>query len=348
MPWQTALAEEEQPGRAVGVPWVFSDADAAREWDGLLARFPMASPYQGYSWGEYRRAFGWRPLRLVLPSGSHPWALAQCLVREFPLCRIVVVWIPLGPLVNDGEWEAFGKSLRKIFEGWRLYIRIEPPMPCGVEETAQLIQAGWRPVRSRLNSGKTIVVSLQDREPERRRHLSSNWRHNLVRGERQGLLGKRWSGSEAVSAMFELYREMVEFKRIKPTVDEASLGRMFECFGKDFILIVVRSSGGAILAARGGGRTGTQGLDLFAATSSLGRQAYASYVALWRLMEEFHKEGVLFYDLGGVDPKETPGVHNFKRGVGGVLVERVGEWEWCPSATLSRAVNLWVRTKRLS
>ena len=96
-----------------------------------------------------------------------------------------------------------------------------------------------------------------------------------------------------------------------------------------------------MLAARAGGWLGLQGYDLFAATSRAGRKSYASYVTLWRLLEDLRQYGVKTYDLAGVDPLGTPGVYHFKRGIGGVEIQRLGEWEWSQSESLKWAVNAW-------
>jgi len=321
---------------------VVPDSEAARVWDSHMAGFASPSFHQGYSWGEYRRGFGWRPLRLLLRQEDALMGMAQCLVREFPLCRTAVVWVPGGPLLNGNEWGSFIETMKARFHGRSLYIRIEPPRPHGDEEF-QLMSAGWRPVRSRLNSGKTIVVSLLEDEPKRRCRLTGNWRHNLARGERRNLIVERWTPSpEADDALSQLYRDMVEFKGIPPAMDKDSIAQLGRAFGTRFIIIAVRSQAGKLLAARGGGLVRTMGYDLLAAASATARKTYASYVAMWRLLEEFQRLGAATYDLGGVDLETTPGVYHFKRGIGGSLVDRIGEWEWSDSKVLSLAVNAWV------
>jgi len=322
---------------------VLSDSEAALRWDDLVLACGVPAFQQGYRWGEYKRASGWRPVRCVLSSPEGIWGLAQCLVKEFNIGKAAVVWLPGGPLLDRQDLDEFLLILKKMFEGWWLYVRVDLPGPADGQILHRLKSSKWRRPMSRLNSGQTIMLSLYEEEEARRRRLSSNWRHNLARGERHGVLAERWKGPGDLDLLIHLYCKMVAFKRIPPALTEVSLQQMIRIFGDRFLVMVARDRSGQVVAARGAGWLGPQGYDLFAATSEAGRKIYASYVAAWRLFEELRSEGVTTYDLAGVDRKNVPGVFTFKQGTGGALVERCGEWEWSQSAVVRLAVNAWVK-----
>jgi lipid II:glycine glycyltransferase (peptidoglycan interpeptide bridge formation enzyme) len=141
---------------------------------------------------------------------------------------------------------------------------------------------------------------------------------------------------------------MAEFKGFDPLIDERSIRHMLRVLDDRFMIAVAQDREGRIIAARGAGRLGSHGQDLFAATPEEGRRCYASYVTLWCLLEELRDIGVKTYDFGGIDPENNPGVYNFKRGAGGVKVRRLGEWDWSNSPILARAVNAWVRARGMA
>jgi len=322
---------------------ILSDDEAARCWDDWVAGFQTPAFLQGYLWGECKRALGWRPLRCLFRSGDAVWGAAQCLVKTLVGGRTSVVWLPGGPLLKEPRWREAREALARHFAAGRVYLRIDPMVVTRGEQAAEeLAASGWRPAPARLNNGCTILLSLAEDEDKWRSRLTGNWRHNLVRGEARASRVEQWEGRDP-QALFQLYEAMADYKGFTLNVSEAELRAMVGAFGQRMILVVSRDREGRIVAARAGGWLGPYGYDLFAATSMEGRKSYASYVVLWRLLQELKQRGVLIYDLGGVDRENNPGVFHFKHGMGSAMVQRPGEWEWSNSPALSWGVNQWVR-----
>ncbi|TAJ10942.1 MAG: peptidoglycan bridge formation glycyltransferase FemA/FemB family protein [Nitrospirae bacterium] len=322
---------------------ILSDDEATRCWDDWVTGFRTPAFLQGHLWGEYKRALGWRPVRCLFRSGDTVWGGAQCLIKEIRRPRVTVIWVPGGPLLREPRWQELREALARQFTGSRLYLRIDPMLVTRAEQVAQeLTASGWKLSPARLNNGCTILFSLEEAEDKWRSRLTGNWRHNLVRGEARASTVERWEGRDP-EALFELYRAMAEYKGFTLNISKAELRGMLSAFGHRMILVVSRNRGGQIVAARAGGWLGPYGYDLFAATSMEGRKSYASYVVLWRLLQELKQRGVLIYDLGGVDRDNNPGVFHFKHGMGNAVVQRPGEWEWSNSPALSWGVNQWVR-----
>ena len=84
---------------------------------------------------------------------------------------------------------------------------------------------------------------------------------------------------------------------------------------------------------------GNKGLDMFAASTQEARKAYASYALFWAIIEACRNEGILYYDLGGVNPDNNLGVYNFKKGTGAKLVNYLGEWDWASVPLLRYFAN---------
>ena len=63
---------------------------------------------------------------------------------------------------------------------------------------------------------------------------------------------------------------------------------------------------------------------------------------------ECKKIGVKNYDFSGIDPKNNPGVYNFKKGTGAINFASLGELEWCNSNILRYFINLIIRFRNRS
>ena len=63
----------------------WGETHASATWDGLLVQFQDYTVYQSYGWGEHKRRFGWRPLRLVATRDAQMVSMAQVLVKRYPL-----------------------------------------------------------------------------------------------------------------------------------------------------------------------------------------------------------------------------------------------------------------------
>jgi len=56
---------------------------------------------------------------------------------------------------------------------------------------------------------------------------------------------------------------------------------------------------------------------LFGATSNAGLASRGSYLLHWRLIEGLKRDGVVFYDLNGINPVRNPGTYKFKHDLAG-------------------------------
>jgi lipid II:glycine glycyltransferase (peptidoglycan interpeptide bridge formation enzyme) len=73
---------------------------------------------------------------------------------------------------------------------------------------------------------------------------------------------------------------------------------------------------------------------MLAASNPVGREIKASYLMQWKIIEWLRKEGMHYYDLGGISPS-TPGVNHFKAGLGGDDRVHVGLFEQCSNPVSS-------------
>src|SRR5262245_42269775 len=88
-----------------------SDEQASATWDQIAAHFNDCSPFQSYDWGEFRRALGWAPSRLVaVDDAEQVVAMIQVYVRKYAL-GIGLIWSEGGP---TGDLSAFDKDFQQL------------------------------------------------------------------------------------------------------------------------------------------------------------------------------------------------------------------------------------------
>ena len=129
-------------------------------WDALLMNFPDYCVYQGFGWGEHKGHFGWQPLRLTATQDGKTVAMAQALVRRFPL-GVALAWVPGGPAGPLEAWgDSFAEALRAAFGVRHLYCRINSLAEQAEMDCQRLLSAGWTRPASPLLSGKSIQLDL--------------------------------------------------------------------------------------------------------------------------------------------------------------------------------------------
>jgi hypothetical protein len=320
--------------------------DGAAAWDTALESLTGVTLHQVYAWGEARAALGWKPVRLVARDANQTLvALVQGQVRRAGP-GVSVCWIPGGPA---GSLEVCGTDLRAALvrmagTPW-LYCRMNALRPSQPEDIQSLVSSGWKRSWHLLTTGLSMSYDLRPEEPARRAAASGNWRHNLRRSDKYGLIVSRWSNPSA-EEISVIYREMEALKGLDQQNSLKELKAMLATLGDCLILFRCQDASGVTIALRGCGVFGTQAWDLLAAATPAARKVYASHAILWALMEECRRRGVQYYDLSGIDPAGNKGVYDFKKGTGAAHQQYLGEWEWSNFPGLRWAANLAMRFRK--
>ena len=222
-------------------------------------------------------------------------------------------------------------------------MRICPYREANEKDAAALSRAGWKRVSRPFNKPLTFSLDLSKGLSAVEKNLSSNWAHNLRRGQKR--VAVRRLENPDVKELAALYQEMAGFKSIKLQQTEDSIKAHVEALGAELILWRADDEQGKALAFRAGAVAGATGWDLLAAASPAARKVYASYALFWKVVEEAAARGAKRYDLGGADPDEARGVFDFKKGTGAAPYEYLGEWDWSRPAILRPALG-WACTNR--
>ena len=306
------------------VAWdAFRGDDAA--WDAALARLPGANAFQSSAWALHKTDFGWRPVR-ALAEG----AALQALVKRLPGAR--VLWARGGPVGDPALWNAgLRETISRAAGGGPIYGRICSYRENSAETEAALAASGWaRPSRP-LDRNRTYLLDLAP-EPELiKGGLSSNWRHNLKRGEARAAVVD-WPRPDPAE-MEGVYLAMEALKSIPLQHRADELGSLSRALGPRLILKRAVVDGKTV-ALRACALFADSAIDLLAAAAPEARKVYASYALLWALILEARRLGAKYYDLGGADPDAARGVADFKGGVGARAIETVGEWDFASPGLL--------------
>src|SRR5262249_8598137 len=81
---------------------------------------------------------------------------------------------------------------------------------------------------------------------------------------------------------------------------------------------------------------GDTAIYLLGATSDDGLKLKGAYLLQWRAMQWLKERGCRWYELGGINPEENPGVYEFKSGFGGDQTRHLGTSE--PAANWAGAL----------
>jgi hypothetical protein len=310
-------------------------------WDEALALVPGANAFQSSAWARHKADFGWRPVRALAGPASAPTAAVQALVKDFPGAR--VLWSRGGPVGDASLWNAeLRATLAAAAGGAVAYGRVCSYRELDGGTAAALESNGWaRPARP-LDRNRTFLLDLSPEPDALRENLSSNWRHNLKRGEARAPAAD-WLDADPAQ-MEALYLEMEALKGLPPQHRADELGSLSRAL-RDRMILKRAVVDGKTVALRACAVFGASAVDLLAAATADARKVYASYALLWALILESRRRGARTYDLGGADPDAAPGVADFKSGVGAKAVDTVGEWDFAVPAALRRPAGALIAWK---
>jgi FemAB family len=329
---------------------VMVDQLSEREWNELLPVFGDASIYQTWAYGAAH--WGEKNLsHLIVRREGRVVAMAQFRILRLRLLKRGIAYARWGPLCRSAEPAADRKNLtatmRAIKEEYaarrRLLVSILPgvferdregEVLCEVlRETGFSARTGCRPQR-------TIRLDLTPSLEALRKGLDPKWRNKLNGAGRNGLSIVEGTGDELYAAFAQAYREMLARKKFEEGISVDSFARVQRRLPESLKMrILLCQKGGKTLNGVVVAVTGDTAIYLLGATTDEGTKAKGSYLLQWRAIEWLKERGVLWYDLGGVDPERNPGGYDFKKGFGGEDVCRVGEYRFSASAVSSAAVS---------
>lgn len=310
------------------------DGSTPAEWARILDLFCDANIYQTWSYGRVR--WGQENLsHIVLKRDGEPLALAQIRIVRPTRLKFGIAYLRWGPLFErsgrplSGEVaSAMAQALEQEYVRKRkLFLRVLPNAFVGSPrgEVIRSTFAGFTaepPVPE--NTYRTFLLDLAPELAELRKRLDVKWRNQLTRSEKNNLKIIAGHGKDDYRGFCEIYRQMLQRKGFETTVDVEEFGRIQDDLPERHrMYILIAQNDGVPVAGVVASAMGDSAVYLLGATSDAGLQSKGAYLLHWRLMEWLKAKGVRWYDLGGIDPEQNPGVYHFKKGFSGADVSQI-------------------------
>lgn len=307
---------------------LLTNEEALRIWDQTLTRFPDCSPFQSYSWGEYRQALGWEPRRwMAFDAQDKVVAMVQGCMRKYPF-GVGLIWCEGGPV---GDLTVCDESLQRAITATtgleRGYCRFRCDRPRNIEDVLRLTAQGWNTSWSPLTSNYSMVLDLSQNDDQLFAACERNWRRNLRRAEGSRLTVTQWLDVE-VDEVLSVYASMQEVKGLDEQWSRKEVEELLKTQRHQLVLYRCDDENQEVVSLLGCMVAGDHACAVFSATSEAGRKLHASYASFWAVMQHCRRIGVRWYDLAGIDPVQNPGVYRFKRATGATPIEYLGEWDW--------------------
>lgn len=310
------------------------------EWSEVIRCFKDATIYQTHAYGSVRWGSD-RISHLVLLESNRAVAAAQVTIQRPPFLKCGIAYVPWGPLWRRQDRIDCPDNFRHIIQVLRdeivlrrkLMLRIRPQILDAEANPYRsiLLEEGYK-INHKAKKYRTLLLNLEPSLDAIRRNFEQKWRNQLNRAEKNNLEIIEGSDDALYSIFLDLVFEMTARKGFEPGVDY----REFQKIQRDLsepckMRIFICRSAGQPVACAISSALGDTGIYMFGATSDSGMQSKGSYLLQWRMIQWLRSRGCRWYDLGGVNPEENPGVYHFKQGCAGkscLDVHHLGQYEF--------------------
>ena len=308
------------------------------EWSTLISNYSGTTYFQDIQWAAHSRDLGWSVKRWQKVKDGEPVGFLQGLIKIY-FGRVGVLWFPDWIIGEDTKINNLQEIIKSTLNLKYLYIRLRSTKVTSIAKNEFFLKKDWRRPRNLFGSGMSMNLDISGSIEEIYTKFGKKWRKSLRRSIDSNISIEEIKSAEEI---YELYDEMRELKSLKKNqiYSLTKIQSLIECFDTHIITLGAVSNKGKVLALRSAIVRKDAAFDIFAATGEVARTMNASHFIFLELLKKCKSYGCLSYDLGGIDPKINPGVYNFKKGTGAVVVEQLGEYEWTSHWFLSLAINV--------
>lgn len=318
------------------------------EWNQFLAKFPDTHLLQMGEWGELKKDFGWKPIRII--SGN---VGAQILFRHLPL-GFTIGYVPKVVISNELLSNEFWREIDAACKKNRaIFLKVEPD---AWTENFQLVPRPSFLVTSPHNIQPpcTITLDINASEDDILAKMKPKCRYNIRLAEKKGVTVRAWDDVVAFHEMMTVTGGRDGFG----VHSKEYYQRAYELFhpNETCELLVAEYEGKPLASLMVFANT-KRAWYVYGASNNEERNRMPTYLLQWEAIRWAKARGCEEYDLWGVpdENEETLeaqfesrhdglwGVYRFKRGFGGQL-KRAAQ-------ALDRVYNpllYWVYTKFVS
>lgn len=253
-----------------------------------------------------------------------------------------IAYIHGGPLVRQNgtpSQEVLAAALEALMEeyvrGRKLVLRIQPTVgtPQQNRETAEVfLSAGFQP-STEAPGYRTLLLDLSPGPDALMMGLAKKWRYNLRKAMKDEFTLITGNDEELFFRFCSLYDGFREKKGFDVDLDPSFYADVQRQLPRqDRMTVSLAEKDGKLIAGHVNSTLGDTAVNLFRAMTPEGAQTQVSYLLQWNAIAAAAERNFRYYDMGGIDPEDNPGVYSFKKGVGGEDVTAAGPFECCPDA----------------
>ncbi|MCZ2127064.1 MAG: peptidoglycan bridge formation glycyltransferase FemA/FemB family protein [Anaerolineales bacterium] len=299
------------------------------QWNQFLTNRPDAHLLQTGEWGELKKDFGWRPVRVIVENFG-----AQILFRKLPL-GLTIAYIP--KLINDERrtedsknfWNEVDSICKK---NKAVFLKLEPdawqdnlqPSTCDLQPDTFNLTLSTR----NIQPPRTIVLDLQADEETLLARMKPKCRYNVRLAQKKGVTVRVWDDLSAFHEMMTITGGRDGFG----VHSEKYYQRAYELFhAKGTCELLLAEYENKPLAALMVFANGKRAWYVYGASNNEERNRMPTYLLQWEAMRWAKARGCEDYDLWGVPDEDEAtleaqfesrhdglwGVYRFKRGFGG-------------------------------
>ncbi len=313
---------------------------APSQWDAWLANSPGGGHVlQSYAWGEFKRRFGWRPLRLALERNGEVVGVGQILLYNTMPVPGTLMYCSKGPWLpweDEQAVRAFFRGAAGVAESSGAHtLKIEPEVREGDSESkALLTEIGFRDARYALNFDTTVTVDLSPSEDELLARMRKSTRYGVRKAAREGVeVVEPGDFEEAWSTFYDWMEDTAErksgFTIRRPKEYLHDMMRAMHDAGQGHLFLAVHE--GTPLAGVFVFDFGRKYWFMHGASSTEKRTYNPNHLLQWEVMRWARGRGIDYYDMVGIPKPENRneddpyyGVYRFKIGFGGDVTDFVG------------------------
>lgn len=288
-------------------------------WNFLMAQCNKPNLMQSWCYGEAKNEVeGWKANHVVFYSDDTVIAICQILEKRiaglFTLYRV-----NRGPLLLSDNEYLNQAVITKILElgdfvkGKLLSVSLE--LFKTNKNTAFVINK--KLIIPNLKGYSSVWIDLNLQLKDIRAKLDGKWRNMLVFAEKQSLSIESGSSQTLLDWICEVHDSNMKVKGFKG-ISSLLLRSLFLHTDKENEVLIYKACLQEIpIAAICVACTNTTATYLLGWTGIQGRQMKANYLLLWEAVRDLKEKKIHWFDLGGIDPEETPGITAFKSGMNG-------------------------------
>lgn len=299
------------------------------QWNGLIDGANCSNLLQSWAYGEAKKKCeGWQVQRAVFSNKNGPIAIVQVLKKTY--FEVFKVYrVNRGPIFMKSaslEEQAGVMELLGRLADWRRgqLLLIAPELESNAQNAILMAQLNYRQFQGQAWS--SAYIDLRVKVDAIRKNLDGKWRNMLNTSEKQGLLLEVGHDDQLFEWMLDRYSELIAEKRFTgiPFPILRALWKISDDHTQFIIMRAVHN--GESVSCIFVLKYGATATYLIGWNGNQGRQLKAHQFLLWNAIVELKQRGCHWFDLGGIDVYNTPGISEFKLGLNGVRYELIGEY----------------------